>query len=250
MRDKFTVDLDRVADSLLPKRAFRLADVQHRLERVAYDLVRFRDNEDTDQLWRIQDSHDGPVIVALYGDDGSLTAESDTEPKNDWEAVPDKMAMHFYYKGEPIISLSSDQLGIPEDEFNLARRWLPKKVAQNEELQQLLFGNVSRPVRKLIAQRFPELTKVAMPEGTWEDEPLTEGEEAELEAEYDFSPKYEAIQDIIHLAPDEIQEIAESCNKLLEKLPEGSSSRDTVEQILGACKRGLEEQLGDFDNAE
>lgn len=172
MRDKFTVDLDHMADSLLPKRAFRLTDVQHRLERVAYDLVRFRDNEDTDQLWRIQDGNDGPVIVALYGDDGSLKAESDTEPKSDWEAVPDKTAMHFYYKGEPIISLGSDQLGIPEDEFNLARRWLPKKVAQNEELQRLLLGNASRPVRKLIAQRFPELTKVAMPEGIWEDDDL------------------------------------------------------------------------------
>ena len=173
MKDKFTVDLDRLAQGMLPKRAYRLADVEHRIERVAYDLVRFRDNEDTDQLWKIQDSPDGPVIVALYGEDGGLK-----ESKGDWETIPDKNAMHIYYKGEPLTSLSSEQLGIPVGEFNIARRWLPRKLASDESLQILLLEQIPRSGRKLIAQRFPELTKVAGPSVVGDDEDWEEEMEA------------------------------------------------------------------------
>ena len=163
MTDKFTVDLDSVAKTLLPtKRAYRLSDVKDRIEKIAYsDLVRFRDNQDTDQLWKIQESPEGPVIIALYGDDGSIKAESNTQPKSDWEAIPDKKAMHIFYKGEPLVTLSSLDMGIPVSEFDIARRWIPEKLASDVGLQKALLGKASLPVRKLIAQRFPELTKVA-----------------------------------------------------------------------------------------
>ena len=161
MRDKFNVDFDRMAEKLLPKNAYRLADVEHLIEKVGYDLVRFRDNQDTDQLWKIQEGADGPVIVALYGNDGNLFSESDVQPKNDWEAVPDKTAMHIYYKGEPLVILSAQEMGIPSEELGIARRWLPAKLAGDEDLQQALLSKVATNVRKLIAQRFPELTKVA-----------------------------------------------------------------------------------------
>ena len=179
MKDKFTIDFDSLAQRVLPKRAYRLADVENRIERVAYDLVRFRDNEDTDQLWKVQEGPEGPVIVALYGDDGSLTTQS----QKDWEAVPDKTAMHIYYKGEPIISLGANDLGIPAEEFGIARRWLPTKLAESEDLQKLLLGKATKPVRKLIAQRFPELTKVATPSGELyeEEEPNWEDEMEETE---------------------------------------------------------------------
>ena len=162
MIDKFAVDLDSVAQKLMPSNSHRLADVEHRIEKVAYDLVRFRDNDDTDQLWKIQSTDDGPVIVALYNDNGGLeNVESEQQDKKDWEAISDKQAMHIYYKGEPLVSLSSQQLGIPEKEFSLVQRWLPNKLAKDEELQQELLGKVSIASRKLIANRFPELTKVA-----------------------------------------------------------------------------------------
>jgi|SRR5690606_32676585 len=160
MKDKFTVNFDNLSQTLLPQRSYRLADVQNRIEKVAYDLVRFRDNEDTEQLWKIQDGSDGPVIVALYGEDGGLAVESNNE-KNDWDALPDKSAMHIYYKGEPLVSLSSSDMGIPETEFNIARRWLPKKLANDESLQKEIFSKVAGRSRELICQRFPELRKVA-----------------------------------------------------------------------------------------
>ena len=160
MKDKFTVDFDHLTQTLFPeKRAYRLADVENRIERVAYDLVRFRDNADTDQLWKIEESVDGPVIVAIYGDDGGLkTSESDI--KRDWEAIPDKKAMHVFYKGEPLASFSSEELGIPVAEFGVLRRWLPRKLEASQDMQKALLSKVVSSGRELIAQRFPELRKV------------------------------------------------------------------------------------------
>lgn len=171
MKDKFTVNFDNLSQTLLPQTSYRLVDVQHRIEKVAYDLVRFRDNEDTDQLWKIQDGIDGPVIVALYGEDGGLAVES-TKEKSNWDALPDKSAMHIYYKGEPLVSLSSKDMGIPETEFNVARRWLPKKLASDESLQKEVFSKLGARSCELICQRFPELRKVA----DWTPEDLTSEE--------------------------------------------------------------------------
>jgi hypothetical protein len=160
MKDKFTVDFDHLNQTLLPqKRAYRLADVEDRIERVAYDLVRFRDNADTDQLWKIEEGTDGPFIVALYGEDGGLKTSESSE-KKDWEAIPDKKAMHVFYKGEPLVSLSSEELGIPIEEFGVLRRWLPRKLAADQGLQKALLSKVASAGRELIAQRFPELRRV------------------------------------------------------------------------------------------
>lgn len=160
MKDKFTVDFDHLNQTLLPKkRAYRLADVEDRIERVAYDLVRFRDNSDTDQLWKIEEGIDGPFIVALYGEDGGLKT-SESNEKKDWEAIPDKKAMHVFYKGEPLVSLSSEELGIPIEEFGVLRRWLPRKLAADCGFQKALLSKVASGGRELIAQRFPELRRV------------------------------------------------------------------------------------------
>jgi hypothetical protein len=159
MKDKFTIDFNSLANTLTSEKSYKLADVQNRIEKVAYDLVRFRDNEDTEQLWKIEERPDGPVIVALYGNDGSLMVESVKE--TDWEAIPDKTAMNIFYKGEPIVALSSDELGIPIEDFSLVKRWLPKKLSSDESLQKVLFNKMSIACRRLVANRFPELTKVA-----------------------------------------------------------------------------------------
>ena len=175
MKDKFTVNFDRLAEEVVPQQVYRLKDVEHRIEKVAYDLVRFRENEDTDQLWKIEEGVDGPVIIALYGDDGSLL-KSESNIEKQWEVLPDKTAMHFYYKGEPLVSLSSEQLGIPKEEFNIAGRWMPKKLATDERFQSLLLNTINRSGRVHIAQRFPELTKVAcVTEEDWEDESKDSG---------------------------------------------------------------------------
>jgi len=160
MKDKFSVNFDQLATHLTPDPVIRLSDVEGRIEKVAYDMVRFRDNSDTDQLWKIQEGPEGPVIVALYGEDGSKVSESSEDAKTDWEALPEKSAMHIFYKGEHLTSLSSSDLGIPEEEFPVLRRWLPKKLAADKGLQKELFSKVAAPGRKMITERFPEFRDV------------------------------------------------------------------------------------------
>lgn len=234
MKDKFTVNFDRLAETVVPQRAYRLKDVEHRIEKVAYDLVRFRENEDTDQLWKIEDGGDGPVIVALYGEDGSLP-NVESSVKRDWEVISDKTAMHFYYKGEPLVSLSSDQLGIPETEFNIAGRWLPQKLASDERFQMLLLNKVNRAGRVHIAQRFPELTKVAdVTEDDWEDESL-ENEERDYEQEHLGGGNVaEAMDEYSMSGPDnyvetDVEELAES----LKAVYSDAEIKELVDELRG-----------------
>ena len=162
MKDKFTVDFNGLAKTLSPRKTYRLEDVKDRIEKVGFNLVRFPDNSDTDQLWRVQETDEGPVIVALYGDNGGLVVESEEDEKRDWEAVPDKTSMNVFYKGEHLLSLSSQDLGIPTDEFSTLRRWLPRKLETDTDLQKNILQKVPTASRRLISSRFPELAKVAM----------------------------------------------------------------------------------------
>lgn len=159
MKDKFTIDFDYLTNQLSTERIYKLADVQDRIEKVAYDIVRFRDNKDTDQLWKIEDRADGPVIIALYNDDGSLLSES--AESQEWDAIPDKTAMNIFYKGESIVALSETELGISKSEFPLVRKWLPKKLAASIQMQRNLFGLMPAASKKLVIKRFPELEKIA-----------------------------------------------------------------------------------------
>lgn len=159
MKDKFTIDFDYLTNQLSTERIYKLADVQDRIEKVAYDIVRFRDNKDTDQLWKIEDRADGPVIIALYGDDGALLSES--SETSEWDAIPDKTAMNIFYKGESVVALSEKELGIPKEEFPLVKKWLPKKLASSIELQNNLFNLMTSSNKELVVKRFPELKKAA-----------------------------------------------------------------------------------------
>jgi hypothetical protein len=133
MKEKFTIDFQHLDNRLGKPTKYKLADVQDRIEKVAYDLVRFRDNDDTPQLWKINKTDEGEVIVALYNEEDSLKAQSD------WEAIPDKTAMQVFYKGEHITSLTESDMGIPAAEFGTVKSWLPKKLASDESLQSLCF---------------------------------------------------------------------------------------------------------------
>jgi hypothetical protein len=161
--EKYSVDYKDLCNDMDAPKAYRLEDVKDKIERVAFDVVRFRDNEDTDMLWRIDERDDGPVIVALYDEAGSMTSESTDEKK--WEALPDKSAgcLHVYYSGDPIVRLAASDLGIPADEVELAARWLPVKLAEDEDIQRFVMSKVHEASRKMLAEAHPELNKPPVP---------------------------------------------------------------------------------------
>lgn len=141
--NKFSLDYEHLDQRVNAQKVYRLADVQHRIEKVAFDVVRFVDDDDSTRLWQVQDTPDGPVIVAMYGHEGAAEPAISVELKSEsteWKAVPDKQAgVHIFHKGEAIVRLAAADFGIPETEIGTLCRWLPKKLATDEELRGMVF---------------------------------------------------------------------------------------------------------------
>jgi hypothetical protein len=155
--ERFSVDYGKLVQKVDQPKAYRLNDVKDRIERVAFDVVRFRDNEDTDMLWKIEERADGPVIVALYDDStGALKSKSNSE--NKWETLADKTAgnIHVYYKGEPIAKFAASDMGIPREDLGLLVKWLPNKLAEDSELVGFVMSK-SGEGKGMIIKRHPEL---------------------------------------------------------------------------------------------
>jgi len=148
---KFTVNYDSL-DTQIGKKTYKLADVQGRIEKVAFDVVRFKDGE-PEQLWQIHSADDGDYIVSLYDD------ESTKKEAASWSVVLGKTAadVHLFYKGEPVVRLAAAKLGIPESELDLVKRYLPGKLATNKKLVASFLKQADAKVRDQLIRKYPEL---------------------------------------------------------------------------------------------
>ena len=104
---------------------------------------RFRDEDDSTKLWQIQETPEGPVIVAMYDlDEG----DSELKSESDWKAIPDKKAgVNVFHKGEAIIRLAVSDFGIPDSEISTLCRWLPKKLAEDSEFRNMIHKMAQAP---------------------------------------------------------------------------------------------------------
>ncbi len=113
-------------------------------------MVRFIDDDDSARLWQVQDTPDGPVIVAMYEQEAAepgISVELKSESA-EWKVVPDKQAgVHIFHKGEAIVRLAASDFGIPESEIGTLCRWLPKKLATDDELRGMVL-RLAEPVKK------------------------------------------------------------------------------------------------------
>jgi len=145
------VDYNALYSNLYNKR-YRLKDVEHRLEKVAFDVVRFKDSDESARLWQVQSCDDGDYIVALYDDDENVKQSSWQVAIND-----DLKKVSFAYKKEHIITLASDKLGIDKNELSSLPRYLPKSLETNKKLVTALLNNLSSEAKKEILTKYPEL---------------------------------------------------------------------------------------------
>jgi ribosomal subunit interface protein len=173
--DKFSIDFNAVERDLNQTKIYRLADVQDRLERVAFDVVRFRDDDDSTKLWQIQDTVDGKVIVAIYNNDKPEELKSESE----WQVIPDKQAnIHVFKNGEPLVRVAAQDLGIPDDEVTVLARWLPEKLASDPEIREIILnGGVvkkAQPAKEDVPEEeeFEIGTAGPAEETSFEEEPI------------------------------------------------------------------------------
>jgi hypothetical protein len=138
------------------QKVYKLADVQHKIRKVAFDVVRFIDGSDIEGLWKVDKTPDGECIVALYDDENHL--EKTASENSNWKVLLSKQNdLHVFYKNDPIVRRASEDLGIPEDEINLVPTYLPEKLANNSRLVRGLLNQLSDVERKELYKKYPEL---------------------------------------------------------------------------------------------
>lgn len=148
---KFSIDLDPVVHSM-SKKTLKLADVQGKIEKIGFDIVRFHDAAD-DELWQIQSGDDGDYIVALYDNDEKVVTAS-AKP---WSVLVKNADLHIFYKQDHICKVAASQLGFQEQDLTLAKRYLPEKLAANKVLVKALLKSVDQDTSKAILSKYPEL---------------------------------------------------------------------------------------------
>ena len=157
--DKFSLDYNKLTNTLNKRKAYRLEDVKDKIEKVGFDVVRFRDNNDTDMLWKVEDTPDGPIIVALYDDEtGALKTASGHS--SDWSVIEDKKRLHVFYKKDPMVSLAANDFNMSEEDFAFVSRWLPDKLASDEEYQAQVLSLAGSEGVAYIENNYPELRGV------------------------------------------------------------------------------------------
>lgn len=143
---KFSIDYQSLSN-VVEKNSYKLADVNHRLEKVAFDLVRFKDGN-PDELWQIQSADDGEYIVAKYSDEVEKKASSP------WEVVINKNSseINIFYKNHPITKIASAEV-----DLSSVKRFLPEKLASDKNFSKALIASLDTDTQKKIVKLFPEL---------------------------------------------------------------------------------------------
>jgi hypothetical protein len=161
--DKFAIDYNTLATRLEKKnKEFKLNDVKDRVVKVAYDVVKFIDDDAPEfaNLWQIKQTPDGEIIVAMYNDDNTITASAEQKnKKNGWDAVLDrtKEAVHVFYNSEPIKKIVLDQVGISTSDAHLVCDVIKNKLASDKNTQQKLINDLSDKEKTELFSRYPEL---------------------------------------------------------------------------------------------
>lgn len=151
---KHSIDYSAL-DSKINKKMYRLEDVRDRIEKVAFDVVRFRDDDNGANLWQIQSSDEGDYIVSLY--DNSEDNIKVASVKTDWEIVPVREQLQFFYKGDPVLKTAASSIGLSKDDLGNISRYLPKKLAENKKLVTLILNQADGASKQRILNKYPEL---------------------------------------------------------------------------------------------
>jgi len=159
---KHSVDYSSLEKSLdkSNQKVYKLSDVQHKIRKVAFDIVRFVDGSDIEGLWKVEKTPQGECILALYDDSDSLekTASVNAMP---WRVITSSQNdLNIFYKNEPIVRLSTsdlNNLGIPKEELSLVSSYLPNALANNPKLVIGLLNQLPESERKELRMKYPEL---------------------------------------------------------------------------------------------
>lgn len=154
MPSKHAVDYSGLTEKLI-KKSYKLSDVESQIEKIAFDIVRFRNDDNAAHLWQVNDSPEGQYIVALYQDEDVATKIASKCP---WSVIASTTgSIQISYKGDPITRLASTELGIPPGEVSEVPSYLPQKLSSNKKLVNSLLNRLPEITKAALVKKFPEL---------------------------------------------------------------------------------------------
>lgn len=150
---KHSIDYSSLFEKMYNK-AYKLEDVAHRIEKLAFGVVRFKDGDERAALWQVQSADDGQqYIVSLYED---LEAVASRSP---WEVSISKLGnnLNIFYKGEEIVKVAGGSLGIPSEDLGQVVSYLPNSLASSKKLVSALLNELSPSAKQEVLAKYPEL---------------------------------------------------------------------------------------------
>ena len=159
MIKKSSVNYNELEDKLTAKKSYKLSDVQHKIKKVAFDVVKFDSASNIDGLWQIEKGVDGDYIVAMYDEETAPAIKTASKIETNWSVLSDKTGanLSLFYKGTPVTRLVTATLGIPTNDSELVQSYLPSKLATNSKLVEGLLQEISVSERKELFSKHPEL---------------------------------------------------------------------------------------------
>ena len=146
--EKFTLDYSMLQNSLNKPQMYRLADVKHKVEKVAFDVVRFIDNDKIDGLWKIERQGDDEYIVAMYEDTQKVAEAAVRE----WEVLAQDNYLQFFYKNAAVKKLAVESLGFDKSEINSVCKLINKKFASDSNFVNLFVSELSESEKDVIKE--------------------------------------------------------------------------------------------------
>jgi hypothetical protein len=137
---------------VLHRRAYKVSEVEDKIEKIAADIVKFKDDDNEAHLWEIQSSDDGDYIVALY-DTQEIEKKADYNP---WKVVVDEKSkiIDVYYENDFVKRFASNELPIPESEFGFAKKYFAKSLATNKTLSSALIKSLPTGIKSKLAAKY------------------------------------------------------------------------------------------------
>jgi len=144
--DKFKIDYNEVVKQLQPDQPIPLEKVANKIEKVAFNVVRYNDGNKT-SLWEVKDGH----LVALY--------DEEVLEKQSWSVEPDKTGKYatVFYKDTAITNIKYADYKIESSEINNFTNLLPQRLANNTELVKKMLNSLDSNYKAKILETYPEL---------------------------------------------------------------------------------------------
>jgi len=154
---RFEVDYS-VLDKKVANKVYKLSDVKHKLEKVAFDVVRFKDGN-PEELWQIQSADDGEFVVARYETEDAKEGQKITASTN-WNVFVNKISsdINIFYKGRPITKIAASQLGVDPCDAETIQRFLPQKLATDKTFMKAFMNSLDANTKSELLKLYPELS--------------------------------------------------------------------------------------------